>query len=413
MLTSHHLQCRSCGGADLAEVLDLGAQPLANRLLRPGSPDLDVEPSYPLGLVFCATCGLLQLSHTVPPEDLFTEYVYFSSFSDGMLRHAEASARQHISEFGLNIKSFVVEVASNDGYLLQHFHSRGIPLLGIEPARNIAAVAESRGITTLAEFFGPSVASSLSAKGRLADLILANNVFAHVPDTNAFVSALATLLRPGGVAVLEFPWALEMIRHLEFDTIYHEHVFYFTVGAIVPLLARHGLELFRVERLPIHGGSLRIYCCHSRYREREASVIDVMQEENEAGTRTLGFYETFANNVVRLREDLRGVLAALKSDGNTIAAYGASAKGSTLLNYCNIGKETIEFVVDRSHHKQGMLTPGKHLPILSPVALEQKHPNYTLLLAWNFAEEIILQQDAYRRSGGRFIVPVPSPWVAE
>lgn len=403
--------CRSCGSPHGAPVLDLGLQPLANNLLT--ARDLDrPEPKFPLRVAVCQACWLLQITDLVPPVELFSEYLYFSSFSDALLRHAREAAQRYQQEFALDSRSFVVEIASNDGYLLQNFTAAEIPCLGIEPAANIAAVAREKGIETRVEFFGEALGQSLAAEGRLADLILGNNVFAHAPDTNDFVAGLRHLLKPEGRIVLEFPYGVEMIDHTEFDTIYHEHVFYFTLTPLLPLFQRHGLEIFRVERLPIHGGSLRLFACHAGARPIEDSVTELLHAESCQGISSLAYYHGFSGRVDGIKMALRELLADLKREGKSVAAYGASAKGSTLLNYVGIGRETLDFVVDRSTYKQGRLTPGTHLPIESPDQLCARQPEYTLLLTWNFAEEILAQQTEYRQHGGRFIVPVPEVRIA-
>jgi SAM-dependent methyltransferase len=400
-----HFQCRSCGGTHGAMVLDLGVQPLANNLLRP--EDLSrSEPKFPLRLAVCQSCWLLQILDLVPPVELFSEYLYFSSFSDLMLRHAQAAAQTYIAEFGLGAESLVVEVASNDGYLLQNFVAAKIPCLGIEPAANIAKVARDKGIETLVEFFTAPLARRLAAEHR-ADLILGNNVFAHAPDTNDFVAGLAVLLKPEGRIVLEFPYGVDFLEHSEFDTIYHEHVFYFTLTALQPLFARHGLDIFRVEKLAIHGGSLRLFAGHAGRHPVAASVNDLMAAEKSKGVSAMAFYEGFASCALNIKHSLLDLLEQLKRSGKSLAAYGASAKGSTLLNFCQLGKDTLDFVADRSTYKQGRLTPGSHLPILPPEALLEKRPDYTLLLTWNFADEILAQQTAYRNAGGKFIIPIP------
>lgn len=398
--------CRSCGSVHGRPVLDLGIQPLANNLLT--SADLaKPEPKFPLRVALCESCWLLQITDIVPPVDLFSEYLYFSSFSDALLRHARESVEARLGEGGLGKDSFVVEIASNDGYLLKNFVAAGVPCLGIEPAANIAKVALERGIPTLNQFFSLATARSLAAEGRQADLILGNNVFAHVPDTNDFVAGLAALLKPSGRIALEFPYACDLIEHVEFDTVYHEHVFYFTVTALVPLFRRHGLEVIHVEHLPIHGGSLRFFAAHAGAHPVDSSVQKFLHAEQSKGVGSTRYYDDFGARVRRIREELLALLKQLKSEGKTIAAYGASAKGSTLLNYYGIGTETLEFVADRSTAKIGRLTPGTHLPIVAAEQLAARRPDFALLLTWNFAEEILRQQQAYRDAGGRFIVPLP------
>lgn len=400
--------CKSCGSFSGREVLDLGLQPLANNLLPVPPEEVGEEPRFPLIVDVCNGCFLIQLRELVPAVRLFSEYLYFSSFSDAMLRHARETVEQHSANYSLGSESLVVEIASNDGYLLQYFKQRGVPLLGIEPAVNIAKVAQEKGIDTRVEFFSKALAGQLVAEGKQADLIIGNNVFAHVPDVNDFVAGVAMMLKSDGVAVLEFPWGNEMIRHLEFDTIYHEHVYYFNVLALVPLFRRHGLEIFRIEKLPIHGGSLRIHASKAGKRIVESSVHAIIEEEISAGSTTPRYYENFSRSVVALKKSLLDLLADLISKGHSIAAYGASAKGATLLNYCGIGRETLSFIVDRSTYKQGKFSPGMHLPILSPEALLDKCPEYTLLLTWNFADEILSQQQEYRKKGGKFIITTPA-----
>ena len=402
----HPLTCRSCGAARGRLILDLGNQPLANNLLAPA--DLGrAEPRFPLRLALCEACWLVQITDIVPPVTLFSEYLYFSSFSDAMLRHAAEAVTGYIQEFSLGAGSHVVEVASNDGYLLRNFVAAGIPCLGIEPARNIAEVARRQGVETISRFFGSELADELVAQGRPADLILGNNVFAHAPDPNDFVGGLARLLKPDGRIVLEFPYACDLIEHVEFDTIYHEHVFYFTLTALLPLFARHGLEIFAVRRLPIHGGSLRLSAGRVGAHPVTASVAALLQEEQAKGVNSPKYYADFADRVQRIRGDLLDLLRSLKAAGKSIAAYGASAKGSTLLNFYGLGSETLDFVADRSTAKQGRLTPGAHLPSVAAEELAQRRPDYAVLLTWNFAEEILRQQQAYRMAGGKFIVPVP------
>ena len=400
--------CRSCGLAVPQTVLSLGRMPLANALLRLdqlGSP----EATYPLDLAVCPACSLAQITESVPPERMFRQYLYHSSFSETMLRHSEALAGRTAEARGLNGDSLVIEVASNDGYLLQYYKQRGIPVLGIEPAENIASWAvEHRGIPTVCDFFTADLAGRLAAEGRRADLIHANNVLAHVPDLNGFVAGFRTLLKPDGVAIVETPYVKEMLDHCEFDTIYHEHLFYYSLTALNRLFGRHGLTTLDVERLPIHGGSLRLTVGHESGPGRpSAAVASLLAEEADWGVDRPDSYREFAGRVDDLKRSLRETLVGLKDRGKRLAAYGASAKGSTLLNYVGIGRDLIDFVVDRSTFKQDLYTPGTHLPIRPPEALLETMPDYVLLLTWNFADEILAQQAEYRARGGRFVVPVP------
>ena len=406
------MTCRSCGGGAVRTVLSLGRTPLANALLRPGQVTATgfEEPRFPLDWAVCGTCTLAQITETVPPETLFRDYVYRSSFSDTMLRHARLLALDLARERQLGPGSLVVEVASNDGYLLKNYAAAGIPVLGIEPARNIARIAREDGVATIEEFFGEDLAARLAAEGRRADVLHAHNVLAHVADLNGFVRGIRRVLKDTGVAVLEVPSLQEMVDRVEFDTIYHEHLCYFSATALDALFARHELALTAVERLPIHGGSLRLTVGRAG-SPPDPSVRRVLEEEAAWGVRRADPYDGFAARVDTLKSALTGMLARLRASGARLAAYGASAKGSTLLNTFGIGRETLDFVVDRSSVKQGLLTPGTHLPILPPEALLERRPDYVLLLTWNFADEILEQQAEFCRRGGRFIVPLPEPRI--
>ncbi len=390
-------------------MLDLGETPLADRLLRREQLE-QPEPKFPLEVVFCSHCGLMQILETVPPFLLFCdEYPYYSSFSQELLEHSRTNARELIKERRLGARSMVVEIASNDGYLLKNYVNAGIPVLGIDPAEGPAREAEKAWVPTINQFFTYELAEELVGNNQMADVIHANNVLAHVADTNGFVKGLGRLLKNDGVAVIEAPYVRDLIEHCEFDTIYHEHLCYFSVTSANHLFRQHGLFLNRVKWMPIHGGSMRYYV---EKRERvDDSVRSMLAEEVALGVNTLEYYRDFSQRVETIREQLRAMLDELKGQGKRIAAYGAAAKGSTLLNYIGIGHDTVEFVVDRNVHKQNKYMPGQHIPILKPEKILEQMPDYVLLLPWNFANEILSQQEAYRRLGGKFIIPIPTPSI--
>ena len=404
-MNTPQVSCRSCGKRELITILSLGKTPLANALLTREQLG-EMEPAFDLDLVFCRSCFLVQITETVPPETLFREYFYLSSFSETMLRHSEENVRELIPSRNLNSESLVIEIASNDGYLLQYYKRAGIPVLGIEPARNIAETAVERGIPTVCEFFDTELAKKLIAEGKRADVVHANNVLAHVSDLNGFVKGVQLVLKDTGVAVIEVPYVKDMIDRHEFDTIYHEHLCYFSLTALDHLFRRHDLLIEDVKRLDIHGGTLRIYARKQNTNLRSTDVEEMLAEE-AAWVGNEEFYRGFGNDVERLRVELVSLLSRLKAEGKRIAVYGASAKGSTLMNYFGLGSSLLDFVVDRSTIKQGHYTPGTHLPIYSPDMLLTEKPDYVLLLTWNFADEILRQQDEYRKQGGRFIIPIP------
>jgi 2-polyprenyl-3-methyl-5-hydroxy-6-metoxy-1,4-benzoquinol methylase len=408
--------CRSCRAAPLAPILSLGEMPLANALVLPGALDLP-EPRYLLEVVWCPKCSLVQLSASVAPEVLYRDYVYLSSFSDTFVAHARAIVERMIAERPWDGERLAVEIASNDGYLLQNYGARGIPVLGIEPARNIARIArEHRGVHTIEEFFCQRLGAKLAAEGRRADVIHANNVLAHVSDLNGVLAGIRLMLKPDGLAIIEVPSLRDMIDHVEFDTIYHEHLCYFSLTALVRAFARQGLTIVDVEHMSVHGGSLRLFV-----RRDDAPggpnaagvtrVAEMLGAERAWGIEDAARYARFAREVERFKATLVDLLRRLKAKGKTIAAYGASAKGSTLLNFCGIGGDEITYVVDRSTVKQGRLTPGTRLAIHPPEKLLETAPDFVLLLVWNFADEVMTQQAEYRRRGGRFIVPLPEPRI--
>ncbi len=403
--------CRSCGGDDLRIILDLGSQPIANALLvqeeltRP-------EVRYPLMLAFCPACALLQVTETIPADILYRrDYPYFSSSSPALLKHSAQHVEGLIRQYELGPASFVVEVASNDGYLLRNFVAGGIPCLGIDPADGPVAQANAIGVPTIHEYFGSRCAEDLAAKGKLADVVIANNVIAHVDNINDLVAGFARLLKPAGIAICEFAYAVDMIEHCEFDTIYHEHLFYHTLHGLTPLFGRHGLYLNDVKRLPIHGGSLRLTVSRTRARSDELQAL--FAHEAALGVGEILFYNDFATRVRALRDALAKLLVSERHRGKRIACYGAAAKGATLVNYLDLGEGFFEFVADANPYKQGKYMPGQRILIRHPDQLVAEQPDYVLLLVWNFAGEVMRQQAAYRERGGSFIIPVPEPCIVQ
>lgn len=402
--------CRGCGGVTPAPFLDLGRTPLANAFVHPERVQAP-EPTFPLAVTHCPRCQLVQLTEVVAPEVLFREYVYFSSYSETFLAHARAMAAALAKRLRLRKGSRVLEIASNDGYLLQHFVARGMRVLGVEPATNVAAAAGARGIPTLGRFFDGAAATEIRATFGAADVVIGNNVLAHVPAVNEFLAAVATCLDGDGTAVFEFPYVRDLLDSVEFDTIYHEHVFYYSLSAVTALTGRAGLDVVDVAREPIHGGSLRVFLRHAGTAAAANAVAEMLAEERAAGLTDPTRYGAFSRDVIALQNELRALLRALRAAGKRIAAYGAPAKGTTLLNTCRIGRDLLDFTVDRSPHKQGLLIPGVRLPVRAPETLLAEMPDYTLILPWNLADEIVAQQEAYVARGGRFIVPIPKPRV--
>ena len=403
--------CRSCGAPGLTVVLSLGDMPPANALLT--ESDLQSpEAHYPLDLALCETCGLAQLTVSLDPGELFTEYAYFSSYSTTMLGHAEAIAQRMITDRRLGPDSLAMEVASNDGYLLQFYAEAGVHVLGVDPARNVVAAAQERGVETLCAFFGIDVAEDLRAAGRRADVLHANNVLAHVPDVNGVARGIERVLADDGIAVIETPYVRDLVDGLEFDTIYHEHLFYYSLTSLDGLFRRNGLGIVDVERIPIHGGSLRVFACPAAAAPAPTrAVTELLTAESTLGVTTLDYFTGFAERVDALRTELLALLDLLREQGHTIAAYGAAAKGAVLLNAFDIGRDRIDFVVDRSEYKQGRFMPGVHLPIDAPERLLADQPDEVLLLVWNFADEVLEQQREYLERGGRFIIPAPHPTI--
>jgi SAM-dependent methyltransferase len=400
--------CRFCGGELARTFVDLGTSPLCESY--PSAADLNRgEVHYPLHVYVCERCFLVQLEAYESAENIFSDYAYFSSYSDSWLKHADNYCEKMSRQFALNGQSFVVEVASNDGYLLQYFVQRKVPVLGIEPAANVAKVAVEKGVPTLVRFFGAKLASELAAEGRCADLVLGNNVLAQVPDLNDFVEGLKILLKPEGVLTLEFPHLLRLIEHNEFDTIYHEHFSYFSMLTTVRILEAHGLKAFDVEELATHGGSLRVYACRAEAQTHDVAknISKVIADEEKAGLASLDGYGSFALQVKQAKWALVEFLLSAAKEGKSVAGYGAPGKSATLLNYCGIGKDLIEYTVDRSPYKQGRFLPGSRIPIFHPDRIRETRPDYVVILPWNLKDEIIQQLQYVREWGGRFVVPIP------
>ena len=402
--------CRACGSPDVAVILSLGPMPLANALRRTDQLQT-AEPRYPLDLAICLRCTLVQLAHTVPPSALFEDYPYLSSYSETMLRHAEALARSLIERHRLGPDALILEIGSNDGYLLQYFRRAGLRVLGVDPAATACRVAEAVGVPTRRAFFGQAFADALVQGERArAAVVLANNVMAHVPDLHDVLSGIRTVLAPDGVFVMETPHVSMLLQRNEFDTIYHEHVFYYSLTALTALLAGHGLTVVDVASIPIHGGSLRVTASPAAAPVSPA-VRECLDEETRWGVRDLGPYRAFAARVAALRTELRECLIGRKRRGYRLAAYGAAAKGATLLNAIGVGRDVLDFVVDRNPGKQGRYLPGTGLPVRPAEQLLADMPDEVLLLTWNLADEILAQEAEYRQRGGRFIIPIPSPRI--
>ncbi len=389
--------------------VDLGMSPLCESYIAEDQLD-HMEPFYPLHVYVCGHCLLVQLLEYVSPHEIFSDYAYFSSYSDSWLQHARRYTELMIERFSLDRQSRVIELASNDGYLLQYFVARGIPVLGIEPAANVAEVAIGKGIPTLVRFFGQQTAEELIGEGKQADLLLGNNVLAHVPGLNDFVRGMKTLLSPRGIITMEFPHLLRLIEGNQFDTIYHEHFSYFSFIVAERVFEAHGLVVFDVDELPTHGGSLRIYARHHDDRSQPVSprVAELRAREEQAGFTRIEHYLTFGEQVMETKRKLLEFLIAAKREGKSIAGYGAPGKGNTLLNYCGIRTDFLDYTVDRNPYKQGKYLPGTHIPIFAPDKIEETRPDYLLILPWNVKDEIMKQMAGIRAWGGRFVVPIPS-----
>jgi hypothetical protein len=404
--------CRFCGTGLQRTFVDLGMSPLCETY--PATADLNRgEVYYPLHVYVCDQCWLVQLEEYESAENIFSDYAYFSSYSDSWLKHCDKYCEAMKSRFGLNSESFSVEVASNDGYLLQYFVKRGVPVLGIEPAANVAKVAVEKGVPTLVEFFGAKLANRLAGEGRQADLVLGNNVLAQVPDLNDFVEGLKILLKSEGVLTLEFPHLLQLIQLNEFDTIYHEHFSYFSLLSTIKIMEAHGLRVFDVEELKSHGGSLRVYACRAGAKTHgiERNVTKVLTDEERAGLSMVEGYQSFARQVRETKLALVEFLLAAAQQGKKVAGYGAPGKSATLLHYCGIGRDLIAFTVDRSPYKQGRFLPGNHIPIHHPDKIRETKPDYVVILPWNLKDEIMEQLRFIRDWGGRFVVPIPKVTV--
>lgn len=401
-------RCRFCAQSLEHEIIDLGTTPLANSLI-PAADAAEAEPVFPLTAYLCRGCGLVQLPEIQSPQEIFSDYLYFSSYSATWVEHARTLAQKMIERLSLNAASKVVEIASNDGYLLQFFHSAGIPVLGIEPAKNVAAAALAKGIATEIAFFGKQTAQQLAASGVKADLIVANNVLAHVPDLHDFTGGFPSLLAPEGVLSVEFPHLLKLVQEHQFDTIYHEHYSYLSVHFVKQLFEQYGLRIFDIEKLPTHGGSLRILACHENSKRQPASAaVSAVLEEEEAARlwRPEGFAE-LENSAKKCRDQFNLFLSHETGAGRRIAAYGAPAKGNTFLNFCGVKAGPILFTVDRNPHKQGYLLPGSRIPVLAPQELDRQQPDYVVILPWNLRKEIALQLQPLRKYGAKFVTAIP------
>lgn len=405
-------KCRFCETPLSQTFVDLGAMPPANNYLR-ASDLVQPEPFYPLHVYVCTKCQLVQLEEIQTPEQLFSDYPYFSSFSKSWLDHMKRYAHGMIDRFGLNASSMILEVASNDGYLLQFFKKKRIPVLGIEPAANIARAAKVRGIPTIEEFFGVDLAKKLAKEGNEADLLICNNVLAHVPDINDFIAGLKTILKPDGVLTIEFPHLLRLMTLNQFDTIYHEHYSYLSLLTVERIFAKHGIILVDVEELPTHGGSLRIYGRHEGMETPSDNVVMMREKEKDAGLDRTRTYKGFSKLVRKTKRDLLRFLIDARDDGKSIVGYGAPAKGNTLLNYCGIRSDFLDYTVDLSPHKQGLYLPGSRLPVHAPEAIFETKPDYLLVLPWNLEEEIVTQMAAIRDWGGKFVIPIPEVRIVE
>lgn len=405
--------CRFCSTPLEHELVDLGLSPISNAFISPDEASQD-EPFYPLRAFVCADCFLVQLEEFESPAEIFSDYVYFSSYSDSWLAHARQFVIGAAERFELGPDSLVIEVASNDGYLLQYFKEQNVPALGIEPASNVAEVARDAGIETIDEFFGVALAERLRDEGRVCDLLVGNNVLAHVPDINDFVGGLAIVLSKSGVLSVEFPHLLKLIEQTQFDTIYHEHFSYLSLLTVRRIFAHHGLQVFDVEELTTHGGSLRVTAQHTDGSHAQSVAVEkVLGDERNARLDSIDGYQNFSQKVSKIKDDLLQFLDGARSRGERVIGYGAPAKGNTLLNFCGIGPDSIQYTVDRSPYKQGRLLPGTHIPVHAPERIAETQPDYVLILPWNLQDEIVEQMSHVREWGGKFVVPIPELRVIE
>lgn len=409
MLFMNQACCRFCSHPLSHTFCNLGKSPLSNSFLKKEQLNA-MEPFFPLHAYVCESCLLVQLEEFQKPKDIFSDYAYFSSYSSSWLQHSKAYTEEMVKRFGYNSSNFVVEIASNDGYLLQFFKEKSIPILGIEPAANVAKVAESKGVPTLVSFFGTKTAKKLAASGPKADLIIGNNVLAHVPDINDFVQGIKTLLKEGGVVTMEFPHLLKLMEENQFDTIYHEHFSYLSFLTVEKIFAKHGMKMFDVQQLKTHGGSLRIFACHQNdiSKEIHPRVQELRQQEKQFGLDSLDTYFSFEKKVQKIKMDLLTALIKLKKEGKSVVGYGAPAKGNTLLNYCSIKTEFLDYTVDLNPHKQGLFLPSTHIPIYSAEKIKETKPDYILILPWNLKNEIMDQMSFVKEWGAKWILPIPT-----
>ncbi len=407
--TGTSAKCRFCSSELKFTMVDLGMSPLCQTHIEPHELN-NMEPFYPLHAYVCEECFLVQLEEFVAPEQIFAnEYAYFSSYSDSWVEHAGKYVDMITEKYNYTNSSLVMEIASNDGYLLQHFVNKGIPCYGIEPAKNCAEAAKEKGVNSITEFFGQETAKMIASKYGKPDLLLGNNVLAHVPDINDFVSGMKELLSENGVITMEFPHLYQLMRYNQFDTIYHEHFSYLSFLAVTNIFNHHGLKLFDVEEIPTHGGSIRIYACHEQDKTKSMSTRaeELLRREVDEGFSTLRKYTDFEENVRKTKRNILDFLIKAKREGKSVAGYGAPGKGNTLLNYCGIRRDFLDYTVDRSPHKQGRYTPGTHIPILSPDVIKETKPDYIFILPWNLKTEIMKQLEYVREWGGKFVVPIP------